>query len=205
MVDEAHRLKNASSKFFRFLSGYSLNYKMLLTGTPLQNNLEELFYLLNFLTPSKFNDLDSFQANFTDIAKEEQVRKLHELLGPHMLRRMKADVLKNMPSKSEFIVRTNLAPMQKKFYKNILTHNFESLRAKSGASCSLLNIMVELKKVANHPYLLAAASEEAPIGKLSFKIDRLERLDLGRFDYFRWFRIRSFIIVKIIFDRLDHF
>ena len=142
---------------------YSLNYKMLLTGTPLQNNLEELFYLLNFLTPSKFNDLEAFQGNFTDIAKEEQVRKLHELLGPHMLRRMKADVLKNMPSKSEFIVRTNLAPMQKKYYKSILTHNFDALRAKSGASCSLLNIMVELKKVANHPYLLAAASEEAPI------------------------------------------
>merc|ERR1712012_26540 len=163
VVDEAHRLKNSSSKFFRFLSGYSINYKMLLTGTPLQNNLEELFYLLNFLTPSKFNDLEGFQANFTDIAKEEQVRKLHELLGPHMLRRMKADVLKNMPSKSEFIVRTNLAPMQKKYYKNILTHNFEALRAKSGASTSLLNVMMELKKVSNHPYLLAAASEEAPI------------------------------------------
>merc|ERR1712012_651096 len=144
-------------------SGYSLNYKMLLTGTPLQNNLEELFYLLNFLTPSKFNDLEQFQGNFTDIAKEDQVRLLHELLGPHMLRRMKADVLKNMPSKSEFIVRTNLAPMQKKYYKSILTHNFDALRAKSGASTSLLNIMVELKKVANHPYLLAAASEEAPI------------------------------------------
>ena len=81
VVDEAHRLKNSSSKFFRFLSGYSLNYKLLLTGTPLQNNLEELFYLLNFLTPTKFNDLESFQANFTDIAKEDQVRKLHELLG----------------------------------------------------------------------------------------------------------------------------
>ena len=163
VVDEAHRLKNSSSKFFRFLSAYNINYKLLLTGTPLQNNLEELFYLLNFLTPSKFNDLDTFQANFTDIAKEDQVRLLHDLLGPHMLRRMKADVMKNMPSKSEFIVRTNLAPMQKKFYKNILTHNFDALRAKSGASMSLLNIMVELKKVANHPYLLPAASEEAPI------------------------------------------
>merc|ERR1712012_914753 len=168
VVDEAHRLKNSSSKFFRFLSGYSINYKMLLTGTPLQNNLEELFYLLNFLTPSKFNDLEQFQGNFTDIAKEEQVRKLHELLGPHMLRRMKADVLKNMPSKSEFIVRTNLAPMQKKYYKSILTHNFDALRAKSGASCSLLNIMVELKKVADHPYLLAAAAEEAPIAPSGF-------------------------------------
>jgi len=168
VVDEAHRLKNSSSKFFRFLSNYSIQYKMLLTGTPLQNNLEELFYLLNFLTPSKFNDLESFQSNFTDIAKEEQVRKLHELLGPHMLRRMKTDVLKNMPSKSEFIVRTNLAPMQKKYYKSILTHNFDALRAKSGASCSLLNVMVELKKVANHPYLLAAAAEEAPIAPSGF-------------------------------------
>ena len=163
VVDEAHRLKNAQSKFFRILAGYSINFKLLLTGTPLQNNLEELFYLLNFLTPSKFNDLESFQANFTDIAKEEQVHKLHHLLGPHMLRRMKADVLKNIPAKSEFIVRTNLASMQKKFYRSILTHNFEALRAKSGAQTSLLNVMMELKKVANHPYLLPAASEEAPI------------------------------------------
>ena len=85
-----------------------------------------------------------------------------------MLRRMKADVLKSMPSKSEFIVRTNLAPMQKKLYKSILTRNFDALRAKSGASCSLLNVMVELKKVANHPYLMAAASEEAPIAPSGF-------------------------------------
>ena len=85
-----------------------------------------------------------------------------------MLRRMKADVLKNMPSKSEFIVRTNLAPMQKKLYKSILTRNFDALRAKSGASCSLLNIMVELKKVANHPYLMAQAAEEAPIAPTGF-------------------------------------
>ena len=88
---------------------------------------------------------------------------MHQLLGPHMLRRMKADVLKSMPSKSEFIVRTNLAPMQRKFYKSILTHNFEALRAKSGAQSSLLNVMMELKKVANHPYLLPAAAEEGPI------------------------------------------
>jgi len=76
VVDEAHRLKNAQSKFFKILSAYSINYKLLLTGTPLQNNLEELFYLLNFLSPGKFNDLESFQANFTDIAKEEQVNYL---------------------------------------------------------------------------------------------------------------------------------
>merc|ERR1711971_56253 len=164
VVDEAHRLKNAQSKFFRILASYAINYKMLLTGTPLQNNLEELFYLLNFLTPSKFNDLAEFHSTFEDIAKEEQVRKLHELLGPHMLRRLKADVLKNMPTKSEFIVRTNLAPNQRKVYKFILTRNFEALNAKGGGQhVSLLNVMMELKKCANHPYLLPGPAEEAPL------------------------------------------
>ena len=163
VVDEAHRLKNNQSKFFKILAGYAITYKMLLTGTPLQNNLEELFYLLNFLTPSKFNDLSKFQSEFDNIAKEEQVRLLHEMLGPHMLRRLKADVLKNMPSKSEFIVRTNLAPLQKKVYKNILTRNFEALNSKGGAQVSLLNIMMELKKCANHPFLLPGPAEEAPL------------------------------------------
>merc|ERR1712012_396413 len=164
VVDEAHRLKHNQSKFFKVLAGYALNYKMLLTGTPLQNNLEELFYLLNFLTPGKFNDLSKFQNDFDNIGKEDQVRLLHEMLGPHMLRRLKADVLKNMPTKSEFIVRTNLAPLQKKVYKNILTRNFEALNSKGGAQVSLLNIMMELKKCANHPYLLPGPAEDAPIG-----------------------------------------
>merc|ERR1719429_796033 len=81
-----------------------------------------------------------------------------------MLRRLKADVLKNMPTKSECIVRTNLAPAQKKVYKNILTRNFEALNSKGGAQVSLLNIMMELKKCANHPYLLPGPAEDAPIG-----------------------------------------
>lgn len=94
VVDEAHRLKSNQSKFFRLLASYNIAYKLLLTGTPLQNNLEELFHLLNFLCRDKFNDLAAFQNEFADISKEEQVKKLHELLGPHMLRRLKADVLK---------------------------------------------------------------------------------------------------------------
>ncbi|XP_043222807.1 chromodomain-helicase-DNA-binding protein Mi-2 homolog isoform X1 [Amphibalanus amphitrite] len=164
VVDEAHRLKNNQSKFFKVLAGYKLAYKLLLTGTPLQNNLEELFHLLNFLCPEKFQDLQAFQNEFADIAKEEQIKKLHEMLGPHMLRRLKADVLKNMPSKSEFIVRVELSAMQKKYYKYILTRNFEALNAKSGGGqqMSLLNIMMELKKCCNHPYLFSVASNEAP-------------------------------------------
>lgn len=163
VVDEAHRLKSNQSKFFRLLASYNIAYKLLLTGTPLQNNLEELFHLLNFLCRDKFNDLAAFQNEFADISKEEQVKKLHELLGPHMLRRLKADVLKNMPSKSEFIVRVELSPMQKKYYKYILTKNFEALNPKGGGQqVSLLNIMMDLKKCCNHPYLFPSASQEAP-------------------------------------------
>ncbi|CAL8376327.1 unnamed protein product, partial [Gadus morhua 'NCC'] len=141
VVDEAHRLKNNQSKFFRRLNDYKIDHKLLLTGTPLQNNLEELFHLLNFLTPNRFNNLEGFLEEFADISKEDQIKKLHDVLGPHMLRRLKADVFKNMPSKTELIVRVELSPMQK---------------------CPLLNIMMDLKKCCNHPYLFPVASLEAP-------------------------------------------
>ncbi|XP_062842212.1 chromodomain-helicase-DNA-binding protein 5 isoform X3 [Trichomycterus rosablanca] len=164
VVDEAHRLKNNQSKFFRILNGYKIYYKLLLTGTPLQNNLEELFHLLNFLTPERFNNLDGFLEEFADISKEDQIKKLHDLLGPHMLRRLKADVFKNMPAKTELIVRVELSPMQKKYYKFILTRNFEALNSKGGGNqVSLLNIMMDLKKCCNHPYLFPVAAVEAPV------------------------------------------
>ncbi|XP_061618937.1 chromodomain-helicase-DNA-binding protein 3 isoform X4 [Phyllopteryx taeniolatus] len=162
VVDEAHRLKNNQSKFFRRLNDYKIDHKLLLTGTPLQNNLEELFHLLNFLTPNRFNNLDGFLEEFADISKEDQIKKLHDLLGPHMLRRLKADVFKNMPTKTELIVRVELSPMQKKYYKLILTKNFEALNSKGGGNqVSLLNIMMDLKKCCNHPYLFPVASMEA--------------------------------------------
>ena len=95
--------------------------------------MECLFHIAGLIKPNS-RDLDSFQANFTDIAKEEQVRKVHDMLGPHILRRMKVDVLKNILSKSEIIIPTNLSKDQKKFYKMVLTKNFDALRTKSGAS-----------------------------------------------------------------------
>ncbi|CAL2050791.1 unnamed protein product [Caenorhabditis brenneri] len=162
VVDEAHRLKNNESLFFKNLLDYRFSYRLLLTGTPLQNNLDELFHLLNFLSPDRFNELETFKAELSEISKEDQINKLHALLGPHMLRRLKADVLTGMPTKSELIVRVELSPMQKTYYKNILTRNFEALNVKNGAQVSLNNILVELKKCCNHPYLFAKASIEAP-------------------------------------------
>ncbi|XP_017494898.1 PREDICTED: chromodomain-helicase-DNA-binding protein 4-like, partial [Rhagoletis zephyria] len=169
VVDEAHRLKSSSSLFFRTLNAYNVGHKLLLTGTPLQNNLEELFNLLNFLSPNRFNDMEGFLSEFSDIAKEEQVKKLHDLLGAHLLRRLKADVLSGMPAKSEFILRVDLAPQQKKYYKYILTRNFDALNSKGGGKqVSLLNIVMDLKKCCNHPYLFPVAAEEAPKTKLGY-------------------------------------
>ncbi|KHJ49017.1 CHDCT2 domain protein [Trichuris suis] len=149
--------------FFRTLRDFKLNFKVLLTGTPLQNNLEELFHLLNFLSPDRFSDMEMFTQEFTDISKEEQIAKLHCMLGPHMLRRLKSDVLKGMPAKSELIVRVELSSIQKKYYKYVLTKNFDALNTKSGGSqVSLLNIMMDLKKCCNHPFLFPVAAVEAP-------------------------------------------
>lgn len=107
--------------------------------------------------------MNGFLQEFSDLGKDEQVAKLHDILGSHMLRRLKADVLKSMPSKSEFIVRVELSPIQKKYYRAILTKNFEALNVKGGGpQISLLNIVMELKKCANHPYLLPVGDDEAP-------------------------------------------
>ncbi|KAF3839246.1 hypothetical protein F7725_017963 [Dissostichus mawsoni] len=159
VVDEAHRLKTT---ILSHLEHYPLQHKLLLTGTPLQNNLEELFHLLNFLTPVRFNNLEGFLEEFADIAKEDQIKKLHDMLGPHMLRRLKADVFKHMPSKTELIVRVELSPMQKKYYKFILTRNFDALNTRGGGNqVSLLNVVMDLKKCCNHPYLFPTAAMEA--------------------------------------------
>ena len=114
IIDEARSLKKNQSLFFKTLTSYNFDHTVLLTGTPLQNNLEELFHLLNFLVPQKFHDLQGFLEEFAVISKEDQVKKLHDMLGKHMLRRLKADVLTNMKGKVELIVRIGLTPMQKK-------------------------------------------------------------------------------------------
>jgi SNF2 family DNA or RNA helicase len=148
VIDEAHRLKSNQSKYFKILFDYKIRFKTLLTGTPLQNNLEELFHLLNFLRPQDFNDLEEFLREFSDLSKDDQVKKLHDLLGPHLLRRLKADVLKSMPGKSELIVRIDMSPIQKKYYKLILTKNYDALQSRQGGGHqSLLNIVMQLKKV----------------------------------------------------------
>jgi chromodomain-helicase-DNA-binding protein 4 len=88
VVDEGHRLKGgAVGRLYRTLQDFTANHRVLLTGTPLQNSLDELFNLLHFLEPEKFQDVEEFRSEFASMDKEAQLAKLRDLIAPHMLRR----------------------------------------------------------------------------------------------------------------------
>ncbi|CAK8569972.1 unnamed protein product [Lathyrus sativus] len=154
IVDEGHRLKNKESKLFSSLNQYSSRHRVLLTGTPLQNNLDELFMLMHFLDAGKFGSLEEFQEEFKDINQEQQISRLHKMLAPHLLRRVKKDVLTELPPKKELIVRVELSSKQREYYKAILTRNYEILTRRGGAQISLNNVVMELRKLCCHPYML---------------------------------------------------
>ncbi|KAL4560242.1 hypothetical protein LXL04_032392 [Taraxacum kok-saghyz] len=160
IVDEGHRLKNKDSKLFSALKQFNTRHRTLLTGTPLQNNLDELFMLMHFLDAGKFASLEEFQEEFKDINQEEQVSRLHKMLAPHLLRRVKKDVMKKLPPKKELILRVELSSKQKEYYKAILTRNYQLLTRRGGAQISLINVVMELRKLCCHPFMLEGVEPE---------------------------------------------
>ncbi|KAJ1656324.1 hypothetical protein IWQ61_004080 [Dispira simplex] len=162
VFDEAHRLKNKASKVLDMLRTYHMEHRLLLTGTPLQNSIHELFSLLNFLQPERFYDEAEFIAEYGSLTTKEEVDRIQSLLKPLMLRRFKEDVEKSIPVKEETVVEVELTSYQKKFYRAILERNFTWLKngAKgSQAGPSLVNIIVELRKCCMHPFLITGAEE----------------------------------------------
>jgi chromodomain-helicase-DNA-binding protein 7 len=156
IIDEAHRLKNKNCKLIEGLRYMDVEHKVLLTGTPLQNNVEELFSLLNFLEPQQFHSSAEFLQEFGDLKTDTQVTKLQAVLKPMMLRRLKEDVEKNLAPKEETIVEVELTNTQKKYYRAILEKNFQFLTrgVTSSNVPNLMNTMMELRKCCNHPYLI---------------------------------------------------
>ncbi|TGJ64355.1 hypothetical protein EYR41_010416 [Orbilia oligospora] len=140
VIDEGHRLKNFNCRLVKELEKYPSANRLLLTGTPLQNNLVELWSLLHFLLPQVFNDVESFQSwfDFSDLQQEgkssEEIKKsmaanlvssLHQILKPFLLRRMKTDVELSLPKKREYVLYAPLSQTQKELYRRILEKDTE--------------------------------------------------------------------------------
>ncbi|KAL3334742.1 hypothetical protein AABB24_031127 [Solanum stoloniferum] len=164
IIDEAHRIKNENSLLSKTMRLYNTNYRLLITGTPLQNNLHELWALLNFLLPEIFSSAETFDEWFQisgETDQQEVVQQLHKVLRPFLLRRLKSDVEKGLPPKKETILKVGMSQMQKQYYKALLQKDLEVVNS-GGERKRLLNIAMQLRKCCNHPYLFQGAEPGPP-------------------------------------------
>lgn len=197
IIDEAHRLKNETSAFSMTVRSFETRYRILITGyvilgraivsglgpltsrtctlpfrTPLQNSLHELWALLNFLVPDVFASSEQFDEWFNldiedDDEKNRLISQLHKILRPFMLRRLKKEVETSLPPKHETILFTGMSATQKKLYKDILIRDIDSLQGNSGSRTAILNIVMQLRKCAGHPYLFPGVEDRSlpPLGE----------------------------------------
>ncbi|XP_053262435.1 chromodomain-helicase-DNA-binding protein 1-like [Podarcis raffonei] len=156
VVDEAHRLKNQDSLLHKVLFEFTTDFNLLLTGTPIQNSLQELYALLAFIEPATFPKelVEEFVRYYHGIEKESKVAKeLHSLLQPFLLRRVKADVAAELPKKEEVVLYHGMSALQRKFYKAVLMKDLDAFENESGKKAKLQNVLVQLRKCVAHPYL----------------------------------------------------
>jgi SNF2 family DNA or RNA helicase len=165
VVDEAHRLKNHNSKLAVNLRDdkFSFGHKLLLTGTPIQNDVQEFWTLLNFINPDDFDDSEAFLEKYGDIKSKERIDELHEEIRTYILRRLKEDVEKSVPPKEETLIEVELTVAQKQYYRALYEKNVKFLhknnkRALDGPS--LNNLAMQLRKCCNHLFLLNGVEEE---------------------------------------------
>nr|XP_036877332.1 chromodomain-helicase-DNA-binding protein 1-like isoform X2 [Manis javanica] len=163
IVDEAHRLKNQSSLLHKTLSEFSVAFSLLLTGTPIQNSLQELYSLLSFVEPDLFSkeQVEDFVQRYQDIEKEsESASELHKLLQPFLLRRVKAEVATELPKKTEVVIYHGMSALQKKYYRAVLMKNLDAFENEVAKKVKLQNILSQLRKCVDHPYLFDGVEPE---------------------------------------------
>lgn len=170
IIDEAHRIKNEKSVLSQVVRMFNSQYRLLITGTPLQNNLHELWALLNFLLPEVFSSSEDFDTWFDlkgNTDQQEVINRLHKVLRPFLLRRIKSDVAKGLPPKTETTLYIGMSEMQKEWYTKILMKDIDAINTAMGQNTSgtktrLSNILMQLRKVCNHPYLFPGSEPGPP-------------------------------------------
>ncbi|KAI9677451.1 MAG: hypothetical protein M1817_006405 [Caeruleum heppii] len=177
IVDEGHRMKNAQSKLSNTLTQYyTTRYRLILTGTPLQNNLPELWALLNFVLPNIFKSVKSFDEWFNtpfantggsmELSEEESllvIRRLHKVLRPFLLRRLKKDVEKDLPEKQERVIKCVFSSLQARLYKQMMTDQKIMVSDGKGGKTGirgLSNMLMQLRKLCNHPYVFQEVEDQ---------------------------------------------
>lgn len=176
IIDEGHRMKNHHCKLTQILNThYMVPHRLLLTGTPLQNKLPELWALLNFLLPSIFKSCNTFEQWFNapfattgekvELNEEETIliiRRLHKVLRPFLLRRLKKEVESQLPDKVEYVIKCNMSALQRIIYrhmqKGILLKDGNE-KGKGGSHTTLMNTIMQLRKICNHPFMFAEIEE----------------------------------------------
>ncbi|KAI1390629.1 uncharacterized protein F4822DRAFT_436437 [Hypoxylon trugodes] len=178
ILDEAQAIKSSQSSRWKCLLGFHCRNRLLLTGTPIQNNMQELWALLHFIMPSLFDSHDEFSEWFSkDIEShaqsnttlnEDQLRRLHLILKPFMLRRVKKHVQKELGDKIEQDVFCELTYRQRAYYRNLRNQiSIMDLIEKATLgddqdSGTLMNLVMQFRKVCNHPDLFERADTSSP-------------------------------------------
>uniref|UniRef100_A0A915PWC4 Uncharacterized protein n=1 Tax=Setaria digitata TaxID=48799 RepID=A0A915PWC4_9BILA len=163
ILDEAQNIKNFKSQRWQTLLNIRARRRLLLTGTPLQNSLMELWSLMHFLMPAIFASHNDFKDWFSNPLNDMMegnaewnaplIQRLHKVLRPFILRRLKSDVEKQLPEKTEHIIRCPLSKRQRCLYDDFMSRRSTRENLRSGSVMSVLNIVMQLRKCCNHPNL----------------------------------------------------
>ncbi|KAM6896949.1 uncharacterized protein srcap [Xenentodon cancila] len=205
ILDEAQNIKNFKSQRWQSLLNFNSHRRLLLTGTPLQNSLMELWSLMHFLMPHVFQSHREFKEWFSNPLtgmiegsqeyNEGLVKRLHKVLRPFLLRRIKADVEKQMPKKYEHVVRCRLSKRQRFLYDDFMAQASTRETLASGHFMSVINILMQLRKVCNHPNLFDPRPIQSPfitqpivfhtasLVHDALEVPPLKRCDLSMFDF----------------------
>ncbi|KAK2197699.1 bifunctional P-loop containing nucleoside triphosphate hydrolase/Helicase superfamily 1-2 [Babesia duncani] len=207
VLDEAQNIKNFNSKRWQTLLTFNTFGRILLTGTPLQNSLQELWSLMHFILPEIFTSHSEFKEWFSDpltetiekdqiagesgalnAATSELVKKLHTVFRPYLLRRLKKDVEKQMPSKYEHVIKCHLTRRQRVLYDEFISSRNAQDALVNPSYRGMLNVLIQLRKICNHPdqlemrpvespYFDANFIQDEPIPKMFILEPRLQGLD----------------------------